>query len=309
MLSAKSVKVLLDAVATDREMRLPNGAVVGVDDADRDLVLSEWLGREVTLLTLEQSGDLTYEMTFDPPDDEAEYFEIPLPEHGFVDLAPLHLIASRHVGRPAPLGARSWTGTCDASGPTWSSTTTAPLRRGRMGRRPAAHRRPVRRVDRPADGPLRHAAARPAGDWRTPRRSGVSPSCYRAMEQLHEAHPNHLGVYVGVVTPGRVSVGDAVVLERRVTPDRCDTAAGSTSALGRLRAMQDGAGVEPLIDGYGRVATDLRVSVTDRCDLRCTYCMPEEGLDWLAPEAQLSFDEIIRVTADPGRARHPHASG
>jgi cyclic pyranopterin phosphate synthase len=61
--------------------------------------------------------------------------------------------------------------------------------------------------------------------------------------------------------------------------------------------MQDGAGVEPLIDGYGRVATDLRVSVTDRCDLRCTYCMPEEGLDWLAPEAQLSFEEIIRVTA------------
>jgi cyclic pyranopterin phosphate synthase len=60
--------------------------------------------------------------------------------------------------------------------------------------------------------------------------------------------------------------------------------------------MQDGAGVEPLIDGYGRVATDLRVSVTDRCDLRCTYCMPEEGLDWLAPEAQLSFDEITRLT-------------
>jgi cyclic pyranopterin phosphate synthase len=61
--------------------------------------------------------------------------------------------------------------------------------------------------------------------------------------------------------------------------------------------MQDGAGVEPLIDGYGRVATDLRVSVTDRCDLRCTYCMPEGGLDWLPAEAQLSFDEITRLVS------------
>jgi GTP 3',8-cyclase len=61
--------------------------------------------------------------------------------------------------------------------------------------------------------------------------------------------------------------------------------------------MQDGAGVEPLIDGYGRVARDLRVSVTDRCDLRCTYCMPEDGLDWLAADAQLSFEEITRLTA------------
>lgn len=61
--------------------------------------------------------------------------------------------------------------------------------------------------------------------------------------------------------------------------------------------MQQGAGVEPLIDGYGRVATDLRVSVTDRCDLRCTYCMPEEGLDWLAPDEQLTFDEIVRLSS------------
>jgi len=53
--------------------------------------------------------------------------------------------------------------------------------------------------------------------------------------------------------------------------------------------------VEPLIDGYGRVARDLRISVTDRCDLRCTYCMPEDGLDWLAPDEQLSFDEIVRL--------------
>ncbi|MDQ1689219.1 MAG: 3,8-cyclase [Frankiaceae bacterium] len=51
----------------------------------------------------------------------------------------------------------------------------------------------------------------------------------------------------------------------------------------------------PLVDGFGRVATDLRVSVTDRCDLRCTYCMPAEGLDW-TPRAQLlTDDELVRL--------------
>lgn len=50
-----------------------------------------------------------------------------------------------------------------------------------------------------------------------------------------------------------------------------------------------------LVDGYGRIARDLRISVTDRCDLRCQYCMPEEGLDWLDADEQLSFAEIERL--------------
>ncbi|MFJ1895797.1 MULTISPECIES: GTP 3',8-cyclase MoaA [unclassified Streptomyces] len=50
-----------------------------------------------------------------------------------------------------------------------------------------------------------------------------------------------------------------------------------------------------LIDTYDRVATDLRVSLTDRCNLRCTYCMPEEGLQWLAKPDLLSDDEIVRL--------------
>ncbi|MFB7273369.1 GTP 3',8-cyclase MoaA [Streptomyces sp. NPDC056244] len=50
-----------------------------------------------------------------------------------------------------------------------------------------------------------------------------------------------------------------------------------------------------LIDTYGRVATDLRVSLTDRCNLRCTYCMPEEGLQWLGKSDLLSDDEIVRL--------------
>ena len=51
----------------------------------------------------------------------------------------------------------------------------------------------------------------------------------------------------------------------------------------------------PLVDGFGRVHTDLRLSLTDRCNLRCTYCMPAEGLDWLPKPDLLSDDELVRL--------------
>ncbi|MFC3996463.1 GTP 3',8-cyclase MoaA [Nocardiopsis sediminis] len=50
-----------------------------------------------------------------------------------------------------------------------------------------------------------------------------------------------------------------------------------------------------LTDSYGRTATDLRVSLTDRCNLRCTYCMPPEGLDWLPKDDVLTDDEVARL--------------
>jgi cyclic pyranopterin phosphate synthase len=50
-----------------------------------------------------------------------------------------------------------------------------------------------------------------------------------------------------------------------------------------------------LTDSYGRVATDLRVSLTDRCNLRCSYCMPPEGLDWLPKPELLTDDEVVRL--------------
>jgi cyclic pyranopterin phosphate synthase len=51
----------------------------------------------------------------------------------------------------------------------------------------------------------------------------------------------------------------------------------------------------PLVDSYGRVHTDLRISVTDRCNFRCTYCMPEEGMQWLPREELLTFEELERL--------------
>ncbi|WP_184545546.1 GTP 3',8-cyclase MoaA [Streptosporangium becharense] len=50
-----------------------------------------------------------------------------------------------------------------------------------------------------------------------------------------------------------------------------------------------------LQDSFGRVATDLRVSLTDRCNLRCSYCMPPEGLEWLPKPNLLTADEIVRL--------------
>jgi len=52
-----------------------------------------------------------------------------------------------------------------------------------------------------------------------------------------------------------------------------------------------------LVDPFGRVIRDLRISVTDRCNFRCTYCMPEEGLQWLSRDEVLTFEEIERLAS------------
>ncbi|MFC5286960.1 GTP 3',8-cyclase MoaA [Actinokineospora guangxiensis] len=67
----------------------------------------------------------------------------------------------------------------------------------------------------------------------------------------------------------------------RTTPGRAD-AADRPDAPG-------------LVDRFGRVATDLRVSLTDRCNLRCTYCMPAEGLNWMPGEEMLTDAELLRL--------------
>ena len=54
-------------------------------------------------------------------------------------------------------------------------------------------------------------------------------------------------------------------------------------------------GTRDLVDPFGRVVRDLRISVTDRCNFRCTYCMPEEGMQWIPRSEVLTFEEIERV--------------
>ena len=55
------------------------------------------------------------------------------------------------------------------------------------------------------------------------------------------------------------------------------------------------AGPVPLVDSFGRVHRDLRISITDRCNFRCTYCMPAEGMPWLPRDELLSYEELTRV--------------
>src|SRR6476661_3780130 len=66
-------------------------------------------------------------------------------------------------------------------------------------------------------------------------------------------------------------------------------------ALPGVPARRPADAPDGLADRYGRRATDMRLSLTDKCNLRCTYCMPAEGLEWLAKQAVMSGAEIVRI--------------
>lgn len=78
-------------------------------------------------------------------------------------------------------------------------------------------------------------------------------------------------------------------------PAASATALASTGLPVRETAHSDGRPGSALVDKHGRVHRDLRISLTDRCSLRCTYCMPEQGNEWLARTSILTLDEIERV--------------
>jgi cyclic pyranopterin phosphate synthase len=70
------------------------------------------------------------------------------------------------------------------------------------------------------------------------------------------------------------------------------TAVGAPKRKGKASAVP---AAGPLIDTHGRVHTDLRISVTDRCNFRCSYCMPAEDMTWLPRDGILSYEEIERI--------------
>ncbi|XAS65189.1 GTP 3',8-cyclase MoaA [Micrococcaceae bacterium Sec5.8] len=75
---------------------------------------------------------------------------------------------------------------------------------------------------------------------------------------------------------------------------RADDSPGAGSSSAQLGGRPDGMPAG-LVDRYGRRATDMRLSLTDKCNLRCTYCMPAEGLEWLSKQAVMSAEEIVRI--------------
>src|SRR5688572_24747139 len=93
LMSAKRWSALLQASADDDGITLPDGARVAFGDAEADAVLSAWLGRRVHLAQAEDSTTVSYEMTFDPPDDDAEYYAIEAPAGSHLDLCAAHLVA------------------------------------------------------------------------------------------------------------------------------------------------------------------------------------------------------------------------
>ncbi len=72
--------------------------------------------------------------------------------------------------------------------------------------------------------------------------------------------------------------------------DGAITGPGTSSPPPRPEGLAPG-----LVDRYGRRATDMRLSLTDKCNLRCTYCMPAEGLEWLSKQAVMTAAEITRI--------------
>ncbi|MHB1137808.1 MAG: MOSC domain-containing protein [Microthrixaceae bacterium] len=214
LLSAKRHSVLLTAWADDDTITLPDGRTLALDDPEASAAISAWIGVPVALTpasALDPSEQLSFEMTFDPPDDGAEYYEIPAPAGSFLDCAPLHVVTSATLEAcRTARGDLDWDPrrfrpnlVLDVDGPAFVEDAWT-------GRRLRLGDDVVLEVQMPTVRCAMPLRAQPAGG------SGPAlqrqPAMFAAMNDLHAAHPNHLGFYATVVSPGRVRRGDAVVL-------------------------------------------------------------------------------------------------
>ena len=200
LMSAKRWSKILFAVADDDGITLPDGTHRNYAASDLDSILSKWLGREIALRKVEPDESISYEMTFDPPNDEAELFEIPSPSGTFLDLAPLHLVSRQTLqenGIAYP--ELNWDVrrfrpnlVVDAPGLSAFGEDEWCGRRLRIGSTLVEAMQPTVRCAMP----LR---AQPGLD--------AQPPLFKALDEIHG---NHLGIYMSVVTPGEIRVGDGV---------------------------------------------------------------------------------------------------
>lgn len=205
LLSAKQRRELLSAAADDEGIDLPDGRRFDYGDAELDGALSAWLGTAVRLAEPRTDASLHYRMTFDPPDDEAELFDIPTPDGTFLDLAPVHLLTTATLdGVRAARPDLDWDVrrfrpnlVLDVAGAPFVENDWS-------GRRLALGDDVVLQVDQPTVRCAMPLRAQPGLE----REVGL----YRAMTELNEAFPNHLGAYGSILEPGEISVGDQVHL-------------------------------------------------------------------------------------------------
>ncbi|MFB2584385.1 GTP 3',8-cyclase MoaA [Herbiconiux liukaitaii] len=108
-----------------------------------------------------------------------------------------------------------------------------------------------------------------------------------------------MSVALGIPTARTAAPGGTTGLTPGAEPGAAPGTTHAETHVGRHAALPadrpSGPAASALLDRFGRTATDLRISLTDRCNLRCTYCMPAEGLPFLPPPALLTRDEITRL--------------
>ncbi|HSL57061.1 MAG TPA: MOSC domain-containing protein [Acidimicrobiales bacterium] len=202
--SAKRFSALLLASATDDAVTLPDGTVVALDGADVDSTLSAWLGRDVIVRQPEPTTEQVYEMTFDPPNDDAELVDIPAPPGTFLDWAPVHLLTTATLAH------------CASARPEldWDVRRFRPNLLVDLDAEPFAEDTWSGRQLRIGEAVLtvRQPTVRCAMPLRAQPGLARQPELFTAMTELNAATPNHLGVYLDVATPGTIHPGDRVEL-------------------------------------------------------------------------------------------------
>jgi uncharacterized protein YcbX len=190
---------------------LPDGTTLPWDADGIDAALSAWLGKDVRLSEPLPGHEVSYQMTFDPPDDGAEYFDIPVPVGTFVDLAPLHVLSTATLrGTAAARPELNWDVrrfrpnlVLDTGGDAFVENEWV----GRSIRFPSGATirisQPTVRCAMPLRAQPEHAGS---------PMLGRQPEMFRAMNELNTEFPNHLGAYVEVAASGSVAVGDTVEL-------------------------------------------------------------------------------------------------
>jgi uncharacterized protein YcbX len=211
-LSAKTVAELLQATAraVDGEVHidLPGRAAIVAGTPECNDALSGWLARDVELRRAAADAHASYEMTFDPPNDDAERFAIPSPDGTFFDLAALHVLTANSLAACAhtyPDG--EWDRRRFRANVLVSEHGDEPFPED------AWVGRPVRIGGTTIDVLMRTVRcamplrAQPACGNDGPLARDIE--LYKAMDAVHE---NHLGVYASVREPGPIALGDEIVV-------------------------------------------------------------------------------------------------